>query len=167
MHTRRSCSVRNAVKAGKEEEMISELLDINQIELDVEAEDWREALRMAGKVLVQSGKIQQEYVEATIRAVEEMGPYIVIMPGVAFGHSRPDASVKEDCMQIIRLKTPVNFGSIQNDPVKLVILFATTDSNGHLLALQRLAELMSEPSNVKLLMESDRVEEIQGLLANY
>lgn len=147
--------------------MIAELLDVNQIELDVEAGDWREALRMAGRVLVQSGKIGREYVESTIRAVEKLGPYIVIMPGVAFGHSRPDETVKENCMQIIRLKTPVCFGSSQNDPVKLVILFATTDSDGHLHALQELAELMSEPSNVKLLMESDRIEEIQKLLAEY
>ena len=70
-------------------------------------------------------------------------------------------------MQLIRLKTPVNFGSSRNDPVKLVIMFAAKDSNGHLEALQKLAELMSEPSNVQLLMESDRIKEIQELLAEY
>ena len=147
--------------------MIAELLDISRIELDVDAGDWREAIRMAGRALVQSGKIGEEYVEGTIRAVEELGPYIVIMPGAAFAHSRPDASVKEDCMQLIRLKTPVNFGSSRNDPVKLVIMFAAKDSNGHLEALQKLAELMSEPSNVQLLMESDTIKEIQELLAEY
>ncbi len=147
--------------------MIAELLDISRIELDVDAGDWREAIRMAGRALVQSGKIGEEYVEGTIRAVEELGSYIVIMPGAAFAHFRPDASVKEDCMQLIRLKTPVNFGSSRNDPVKLVIMFAAKDSNGHLEALQKLAELMSEPSNVQLLMESDRIKEIQELLAEY
>ncbi len=116
--------------------MIVELLDISRIELDVDAGEWREAICMAGRALVQSGKIGEEYVEGTIRAVEELGSYIVIMPGAAFAHFRPDASVKEDCMQLIRLKTPVNFGSSRNDPVKL-------------------------------LMESDRIEEIQGLLAEY
>lgn len=63
--------------------MIAELLDISRIELDVDAGDWREAIRMAGRALVQSGKIGEEYVEGTIRAVEELGPYIVIMPGAA------------------------------------------------------------------------------------
>lgn len=146
--------------------MLTDLLDIEKIEVDVEAKDWRDALRKAGIVLVEKGKIDAEYIEQTIRAVEELGPYIVIMPGVAFGHSRPDVTVKENCMQLIRLKTPVEFGSEQNDPVKLVILFAATDANSHIEALQALAMLLSEPDNIEILLESGNKQEIQELLKN-
>ncbi|MEG1947155.1 MAG: PTS sugar transporter subunit IIA [Lachnospiraceae bacterium] len=147
--------------------MIGELLDIDRIELDVEAKDWKDALRKAGKILVENGSIEQEYVEKTILAVEELGPYIVIMPGVAFGHSRPDETVKETCMQMIRLKEPVEFGSQYNDPVKLIIMFASTDSKGHMNTLQQIAQMMMEPENVELLLKSENIDEIKKLLSSY
>ncbi len=147
--------------------MIKDLLDIDKIELEAEASDWREALRRAGKVLVESGKIEKTYVENTIQAVEKLGPYIVIMPGVAFGHSRPDESVKESCIQLIRLKNPVAFGSAANDPVKLVFLFASNDDQGHMGALQDLAQMLIVPENVKILMESKEEKEIKDLLSSY
>lgn len=146
--------------------MIKDLLDIDKIELEAEVSDWKEALRRAGKVLVEEGKIENAYVEKTIQAVEEMGAYIVIMPGVAFGHSRPDETVKESCIQFIRLKEPVEFGSEQNDPVKLVFLFASNDDMGHIGVLQDLAQLLMQPENVEILMKSQEEEVIRELLGS-
>ncbi len=146
--------------------MIMEWMDIDEFQMDVEAKDWKEALAKAGKYLVETGKIAQGYVENTIKAVEEMGPYIVIMPGVAFGHSRPDATVHETCLHMIRLKEGINFGST-NDPVKLVIMFASKDDSGHIQALQKVAEMLMVPENVTILLESNNIDEIKKLLKNY
>lgn len=147
--------------------MISELLNVEKIELDVLAEGWQDALRIAGRLLVSEGKIETAYVENTIRAVTEMGPYIVIMPGVALGHSRPDDTVKETCIQMIRLKEPVEFGSECNDPVKLVFMFATTDAEAHIEVLQDLATMLMDPDAVQILLESNSAEEIKELLKNH
>ncbi len=144
--------------------MISEFLNADKVELDVFAEDWQDALRRAGKLLVREGKIEAAYVENTIKAVMELGPYIVIMPGVALAHSRPDKTVKETCIQMIRLKEPVEFGSECNDPVKLVFMFATTDNGAHLEILRDLAAMLMNPDDLQILMESNHTEEIKTIL---
>lgn len=147
--------------------MISQFLNADTIEVDVRAEDWQDALRKAGKLLVQESRVEAAYVENTIKAVTEMGPYIVIMPGVALGHSRPDDTVKETCIQMIRLKEPVAFGSECNDPVKLVFMFATTDAEAHLEILQDLAAMLMDQDALEILLQSNHTEEIKELLRKY
>lgn len=147
--------------------MISQFLNADTIEVDVRAEDWQDALRKAGKLLVQEGRVEAAYVENTIQAVKELGPYIVIMPGVALGHSRPDATVKETCIQMIRLKEPVAFGSECNDPVRLVFMFATTDAEAHLEILQDLAAMLMDQDALDILLQSNHTQEIKELLKKY
>ena len=132
--------------------MIKDLIDIESIELGVKAQDWVEAIRKSGDYLINKGKITTDYVENVITAVKKLGPYIVIMPGVAFAHARPDSSVKETCMHMIRLEEPVEFGSTYNDPVKIIIMFAAVDSNEHIEVLQDIANLMMDKKNVETLM---------------
>ena len=146
--------------------MIKDLMNVNQFQMNVEVKDWREALTEAGRYLVESGKIEQGYVDNTIKAVEEMGPYIVIMPGVAFGHSRPDMTVHETCLHMIRLKKGIDFGSV-NDPVKFVVMFASKNDSEHIEVLQEVAGMLMEPDNVKILLESNNIDEIKALLKKY
>ncbi len=147
--------------------MIKDLLDIEKIEFDVHAEDWKDALRKAGRYLVEQGKIDQQYVENAIDACVERGPYIVIMPGVAFGHARPDESVHEQCLHMIRLDEPVNFGSEYNDPVRIVFMFASESSGGHLTVMRSIAKMLVEPENVELLINGTDKDKIRKLLASY
>ena len=69
---------------------LSDLVDPSAVRLDVAVADWREAIRASGDLLVGTGAIGTSYVDAMIRTVEEHGPYIVITPGFALAHSRPD-----------------------------------------------------------------------------
>ena len=50
----------------------------------------------SGQLLVDSDyNLQKDYIDLTIKCVEENGPYIVIIPGLALSHSRPDVSVNK------------------------------------------------------------------------
>ena len=147
--------------------MIKDLLDISKIEFDVEAEDWKDALRKAGRYLVEQDKITEQYVENAINACIEKGPYIVIMPGVAFGHARPDESVKQECLHMIRLKDAVEFGSEYNDPVRVVFMFASESSKGHLAVMRSIAKMLVEPENVELLISGTDENAVRELLASY
>lgn len=147
--------------------MMKDLLDIDKVEFDVSADSWQDALRKAGQLLVEEGKIEQQYIENAIEAVKEKGPYIVIMPGIAFGHARPDESVHEECLHMIRLEKPVEFGSEYNDPVWIVFLFASQSSKGHLDVMRSVAQMLVEEENVDLLINGTDTEKIRQLLQTY
>lgn len=73
---------------------MSFLLDDNHVKVHVPAADWEEAIRAAGQVLVNAGSITDQYILNMIQAVKELGPYIVLMPGLALAHAAPCDAVK-------------------------------------------------------------------------
>ncbi|QUI24565.1 BglG family transcription antiterminator [Vallitalea pronyensis] len=133
--------------------MLQDVLNEEMMALDVQVDNWEDAIIKAGDLLVKKGFVEQAYIDNMVNAVKDLGPYIVIMPGVAFAHARPDQSVKETCMSMITLKEPVNFGSEQNDPVSIVFAFGAPNNNEHLNALQDLAKFLSVEKNINLLKE--------------
>ena len=53
------------------------------------ADGWEDAVRQAGALLEKAGAIAPAYTQAMVDMVREMGPYIVIMPGVALAMRGP------------------------------------------------------------------------------
>ena len=129
----------------------------------VKAADWREAIRQAGSVLECAGSITSEYTENMIKAVEEMGPYIVIMPGFAIAHAAPCDAVKKEDLAMITLAEPVSFGS-PNDPVNLMLCVACIDRESHVRALQAVAEVLCEDGVMDRLANAASVEEMEAIL---
>jgi PTS system ascorbate-specific IIA component len=128
------------------------------------AADWREAIRQAGGVLEAAGSITAEYTESMIRAVEELGPYIVIMPGFAIAHAAPAPSVKKEDLALITLAEPVSFGS-PNDPVNLILCVACVDRESHVRALQAVAEVLCGDGIMERLAAATSVDELEQILA--
>ncbi len=125
-------------------ERLSELLPLPAIMLRQAAADWRTAVRLAGAGLVASGAATEAYTDEMIRCVEELGPYIVIAPGVALAHSRPSPAVRRSGLSWVTLRRAVAFGHPENDPVDLVVGLAAPDEEGHIEALATLADLLSD-----------------------
>lgn len=125
---------------------IRDLLSPDAVRLDVSADDWRTAIRASGDLLVTSGVVTESYTEAMIASVEEHGPYIVIAPGFALAHARPDESVQRTGLSLVRLARPVAFGHESNDPVSLVMALAATDDAAHRDALVQIATVLADPA---------------------
>lgn len=140
------------------------LIEKKHIQIQAEATDWREAIRAAGSLLVKSSCIEEGYIESMIRAVEELGPYMVILPGFALAHAAPSADVHQDAMSLVTLRSPVNFGSAENDPVRVVLCLSCVDRESHIASLQRVATVLMEDDMVDKLAAAGSVEEIQTLL---
>lgn len=143
---------------------LSELLSPSTILLGADAADWREAIRRSGELLVSTGATDPAYTEAMIRTVEEHGPYIVIAPGFALAHSRPDESVHRTGMSFVRLAEPIAFGNAANDPVTLVMALAAADSSAHREALAALAGVLADPARRSLLDAARTREDVLAAL---
>lgn len=135
------------------------------IALDVQAENWMEAVHAAGELMVKTGSVEPRYVDAMVETVRSMGPYIVIVPGVALPHARPEDGAIRPSMSLVVLKSPVPFGNAQNDPVHLVFAFATTDNEAHLSALTGLAKILGEPETLNQIRQAGTAEEVIDILA--
>lgn len=143
---------------------LSDLVDPAAILLDAPATDWREAIRLSGDLLVSASATTPAYTDAMIRTVEEHGPYIVITPGFALAHSRPDESVHRTAMSFVRLAEPIPFGHEANDPVTLVMALAAADASAHQAALAALAGVLADPEGRRALDEAATPGEVLAAL---
>ncbi|WP_052436454.1 PTS sugar transporter subunit IIA [Georgenia sp. SUBG003] len=93
------------------------------------AEDWRDGVRAAARLLVDLGTADEAYVDACVSTVEEHGPYIVLTPGVALAHARAEPGTTTEGLAAVRLGEPVRFGHPTNDPVDVVLAFSSGGSH--------------------------------------
>ena len=128
--------------------------------VDEQVEDWQAAIRAAGKLMVAEGGVEPRFVDAMIRVATEFGPYIVIAPGIALPHARPEDGVINSTVAVVRLSTPVNFGNEDNDPVWLVVALAAKDKEGHIQGLSDLATVLGENENVEKIKQVRTVQEM-------
>lgn len=154
-------------EASEEPAALSRLLPQSAIRIGAAAADWRAAVRVSGEALVAGGATEPAYTDEMIRTVEQLGPYIVIAPGIALAHSRPSPAVRQAGMSLVTLATPVPFGHKTNDPVRLVVGLAAPDDEGHVVALATLAEFLSDEDRRERLIEAGSAGEVRDLIGSY
>lgn len=141
-----------------------QLLNEAVVLLNAEAKTAEEAIRLAGDLLVKAGKVRESYVNAMVNGFNEVGPYIVIAPGIAAPHARPEHGVIEKCLSFVRLQEPVKFGHPTNDPVQIICAIGGVDSSGHVEMLQYLASILGDPDKVKQILTVKNYKEFIKLI---
>ena len=106
----------------------------------VDADDAAAAIRAACAPLVAVGAVTDHYVDRCVRLIDEYGPYIVLAPGLALAHARPEDGAIQLAVSAATLATPVRFGHPTNDPVDIVIAFGSPDRDRHVEMLAALAK---------------------------
>ena len=132
--------------------------------LGADAEDWRDAVRLAGAALAASGAATEAYADDMIRMIDEHGPYVVIAPGLALAHSRPGPTVLADGLAVVTLTHGVDFGHPYNDPVSVVIGLATASTESHLEAVAAVANVFNDPTSVGRLQAATSYEDVRAVL---
>ena len=140
-------------------------LEQDLISLDAEAKDAEEAIRLAGRLLVNGGTADNRYVEAMVAAYREKGPYFVLAPHIALPHAKAEDGVNEASVSFVRLRRPVPFGHAHNDPVELVFALGSSSSADHIALLRKLTTLLNDPANVQAMKEAATAGDIEALLA--
>ena len=67
--------------------MIQDLLSEDNVSFHYPAETWEDVIRHGGQLMVDAGFTEPSYTEAMVEVVREMGPYIVLAPGLAMPHA--------------------------------------------------------------------------------
>jgi mannitol operon transcriptional antiterminator len=160
-------------QANRKEDLkvLTDLLTLETVSCIDGCPDWTNAVYAGGDLLQKIGGIESKYNDAVIQALQKHGPYMVIAPGIALLHARPEDGVNQVCMSLQILRSGVRFGHKDRDPVRLVFMFGTTDPKSHLQALSELMNLINDEPLLDALRASqtaaEAVEVLQQLRKKY
>ena len=119
------------------------LIGNNSIKLNVNAADWRSAIKVGTDMLEKSGAIQPSYYQAIISSIEKMGPYIVISPNFAIPHARPEDGVNRTAFALVTLAEPVYFEG-EDEPVSVMVTLAGSSSDEHMEGLMEVTQVLDD-----------------------
>lgn len=135
--------------------------------LQVQAADWKEAVRKGVDLLVQAGAAEPRYYEAILSMVQEHGPYFVIIPGVAMPHARPDMGALTTGFSLMTLANAVEFGHKDNDPVDIILCICARDAQDmNETAIIEAMNLFDEEAYINRLRAARSIEEVDAVLAD-
>lgn len=144
--------------------MLHDLLTEETIQLTDEKVDWQQALQIASQPLLNGKYIDQSYVDAMIKGIQNLGPYIVIAPGIALPHARPEDGVYKVGMSFLKLDYPCSFSEKEDHQVKLIFVLAAVDNEMHLKALSQLSTLLSDSNNITQLNQAKTVSDVLAIV---
>jgi mannitol/fructose-specific phosphotransferase system IIA component (Ntr-type) len=134
----------------------------------MEAHNWEEAVLKGGEILISKGLATPAYLASIVEKCRDNGPYIVIAPGIAMPHARPEEGALALGYALVTLKTPVVFQDPDNDPISLLIYLTAPDMKSHTEeAVSQVADLCDDEKLIKALMRAEKKEKILMILENY
>ena len=142
--------------------MLTDLITPQRIQCVKRVSDWRESLRLAARPLVQDKSIQESYVDAMVELVEKTGPYIVLAPGIALPHARPEAGANRLAMALLRVEEPVWFD--REKYANLFFVLASADGKSHMNALIQISHIFSKDTVLESFLQAPDPEALWNLL---
>jgi ascorbate PTS system EIIA or EIIAB component len=143
---------------------LSKWLNEEKIQYLASVSDWKEAIQVAGRPLLNEGAISQQYIDVIIQQKQDIGPYFVIAPRIAMPHARPEQGAQKLGLSIVKLGQAVKFDADENDPVDAIFMFSAPDSNSHIEMISQLAEVLSDDETMGRLFNSRSKEELSAIL---
>ncbi|WP_391206987.1 PTS sugar transporter subunit IIA [Psychrobacillus sp. L4] len=137
--------------------MVLPILSVENIMLNQELTTKGEAIQLAGKILVDRGYVQPEYVEKMLVREEMTSTYMGNFVAIPHGTDDAKKEVKESGIVIIQVPDGVDFGD--GNIVKLVFGIAGKGDD-HLGILSNIAIAVSVIENVEKIVQATSQEEV-------
>ena len=145
-----------------------DILDLDLIDLDMDATDKDGVLKQLSSMLYKKGNIKDldKFLEAVYEreSIGETG-----LGGIAIPHGLTD-QVNKASVAIAKVKNPVEWESLDDQPVRLIFLLAAPTNElekTHLQMLAQLASVLAYKEHVDALMECETKEQFFELFESY
>ena len=147
--------------------LLQDLLSEDNVSFRYPAEPWEDVNRHGGQLMVDAGFTDPTYTEAMIDVVRDMGPYIVLAPGLAMPHARPEMGAKQVGAALVTLEKPIDFGSPENDPVSVAVFLCAPNKEEHIQLLTDIATLFEDEEFLDAAVNFESLEDVQSFLAEH
>lgn len=147
--------------------LLQDLLSEDNVSFHYPAETWEDVIRHGGQLMVDAGFTEPTYTEAMIDVVRDMGPYIVLAPGLAMPHARPEMGAKQVGTALVTLEKPIDFGSPENDPVSVAVFLCAPNKEEHIQLLTDIATLFEDEEFLDAAVNLESIEDVQAFLSEH
>ena len=147
--------------------LLQDLLSEDNVSFHYPAETWEDVIRHGGQLMVDAGFTEPTYTEAMIDVVRDMGPYIVLVPGLAMPHARPEMGAKQVGTALVTLEKPIDFGSPENDPVSVAVFLCAPNKDEHIQLLTDIAALFEDEEFLDAAVNFESIEDVQAFLSEH
>ena len=147
--------------------LLQDLLSEDNVSFHYPAETWEDVIRHGGQLMVDAGFTEPTYTEAMIDVVRDMGPYIVLAPGLAMPHARPEMGAKQVGTALVTLEKPIDFGSPENDPVSVAVFLCAPNKEEHIQLLTDIATLFEDEAFLDAAVNFESIEDVQAFLSEH
>lgn len=147
--------------------LLQDLLSEDNVSFRYPAETWEDVIRHGGQLMVDAGFTEPTYTEAMIDVVRDMGPYIVLAPGLAMPHARPEMGAKQVGAALVTLEKPIDFGSPENDPVSVAVFLCAPNKEEHIQLLTDIATLFEDEEFLDAAVNFESIEDVQAFLSEH
>lgn len=147
--------------------LLQDLLSEDNVSFHYPAETWEDVIRHGGQLMVDAGFTEPTYTEAMIDVVRDMGPYIVLAPGLAMPHARPEMGAKQVGTALVTLEKPIDFGSPENDPVSVAVFLCAPNKEEHIQLLTDIATLFEDEEFLDAAVNFESIEDVEAFLSEH
>ena len=147
--------------------LLQNLLSEENVSFHYPAETWEDVIRHGGQLMVDAGFTEPTYTEAMIDVVRDMGPYIVLAPGLAMPHARPEMGAKQVGTALVTLEKPIDFGSPENDPVSVAVFLCAPNKEEHIQLLTDIATLFEDEEFLDAAVNFESIEDVEAFLSEH
>nr|WP_276526106.1 PTS mannitol transporter subunit IICBA [Halanaerobium congolense] len=142
--------------SGSNSSANKKILKKKNIKLGLESVDREKAIKMAGELLVESGYVEKDYVEAMLDREKEMSTYIGQGVAIPHGVGAAKKKINKTGISILQFPDGIDF---EGETAYLVIGIAGV-GNEHLKVLANLSELIEEDTGAEKLRTTDDLDYI-------
>lgn len=144
------------------------ILNNNLIDLDVHVKNKEDVLRRMVNMLYVNGNINDENTFfKSVMDREEEG-VTGLGSGIAIPHGKSN-SVKSTSLCLVRTQHPIEWESLDEEPVSVIILFAVKDTDAdtlHIKLLQKVAILLADNDVLESVKNASTKEEVLNIFSN-
>lgn len=147
--------------------MIKDILVEQVVEVGKEVTNWQDCVKAGGELLVNANKIEPSFIQSMIDVVNELGPYMILLPEVALFHGKPSKAVKEPSLAFVSFDRDIYFTEFENQRIRCCFCLGAVDSESHMQMLASLVPLLQDEMFIKYATEHGTKEELMEVISKY
>jgi phosphocarrier protein FPr len=127
---------------------MTDILSLDTIKMNAKASSKQDAIRQAGELLVQSGRVKADYIKGMLAREETMSTYVGNGVSIPHGEFGDLELVEKTGISVLQLPDGIEW--LDGEKAYLVIGIASK-SDEHIKILQNLAEVVEDPTTAEML----------------
>ncbi|WP_188204450.1 PTS sugar transporter subunit IIA [Desemzia incerta] len=140
------------------------ILNESNILLNQDITSKEEAIKAAGKLLVQGGYVDEEYVPSMLEREKTVSTYMGNFIAIPHGTDESKTAIKKSGISIVQIPNGVDFSNDEEEKLVTVVFGIAGVGDEHLDILSQIAVYCSEIDNVVKLADANSESEIVQLL---